>query len=175
MKPPVGLKNLKPSGAARSRVDLNFIWILFEYYLNWLDASAFLRTNWMTHNFQRWMSRFPQRWRTQRNAIRNANCKTSRIINTLNAHCASGKFLGACLSECQRTPLSVVTHNDCCVICVTWLDFGDACCPLTMNCLSIARHDVAWQIWLRSSDGGVCCGVVCLLMTFSWVLALYWH
>ena len=151
----------------------------FEFYLTlnwlWLDASAFLRTNWMTHNFQRWMSRFPQRWRTQRNAIRNANCKTSRIINTLNAHCASGKFLGACLSECQRTPLSVVTHNDCCVICVTWLDFGDACCPLTMNCLSIARHDVAWLIWLRSSDGGVCCGVVCLLMTFSWVLALYWH
>ena len=34
------------------------------------------------------MSRFPQRWRTQRNAIRNANCKTSWIIKILNAHCA---------------------------------------------------------------------------------------
>ena len=54
------------------------------------------------HNFQRWMSRFPQRWRTQRNAIRNANCYTSWIIKTLNAHCAL-RFISrehACLSIC---------------------------------------------------------------------------
>ena len=30
-----------------------------------------------TYNFQQWMSRLPQRWWTQRNAIRNANCTTS--------------------------------------------------------------------------------------------------
>jgi len=35
------------------------------------------------------MSRLLQRWRTQRNAIRNVICKTSWIINILNAHCAS--------------------------------------------------------------------------------------
>ena len=52
------------------------------------------------------MSRFPQRWRTQRNAIRNANCKTSWIIKILNAHCAFGIFPVACLSECLWTPLS---------------------------------------------------------------------
>ena len=52
------------------------------------------------------MSRFPQRWRTQRNAIRNANCKTSRIIKILNAHCAFGIFPVACFSECLWTPLS---------------------------------------------------------------------
>ena len=58
------------------------------------------------YNFQQRMSRLPQRWRTQRNAIRNANCKTSWIIKTLNAHCASGKCPVAYLSECPRTPLS---------------------------------------------------------------------
>ena len=60
----------------------------------------------MTYNFQRWMSRFPQRWRTQRNAIRNANCRTSWIIKILNAHCAFGIFPVACLSECLWIPLS---------------------------------------------------------------------
>ena len=63
------------------------------------------------------MSRFPQRWRTQRNAIRNANCKTSRIIKILNAHCAFGIFPVACFSECLWTPLS-----DCIFICmVSWI------------------------------------------------------
>ena len=52
------------------------------------------------------MSRIPQRWRTQRNAIRNANCRTSWIIKILNAYCASGLFPGAYLSECPETPLS---------------------------------------------------------------------
>jgi hypothetical protein len=52
------------------------------------------------NNFQRRMSRLPQRWRTQRNAIRNANCNISWIIKILNAHCASGIFPGACLFEC---------------------------------------------------------------------------
>ena len=59
----------------------------------------------MTYNFQRWMSWLPQRWRTQRNAIRNANCITSWIIKPLNAYCASGIFLVAYLAECPRAPL----------------------------------------------------------------------
>ena len=71
-----------------------------------LVPNTTLYTNLMTYNFQRWMSRFPQRWRTQRNAIRNANCKTSWIIKILNAHCAFGIFPVACLSECLWIPLS---------------------------------------------------------------------
>ena len=69
-------------------------------------APTRTKTN-LTYNFQRWMSRFPQRWRTQRNAIRNANCKTSWIIKILNAHCAFGIFLKACLSEYLWTKLRV--------------------------------------------------------------------
>ena len=40
------------------------------------------------YNFQQWMSRLPQQWRTQRKAIHDTNCKTSRIIELLNANCA---------------------------------------------------------------------------------------
>ena len=68
-----------------------------------------LKNDWMTNNFQQWMSWLPQRWRTQRNAIRNANCKTSWIIKILNAHCAS--ILGACLFECQWISLSKAAES----------------------------------------------------------------
>jgi len=74
----------------------------------------------MTYNFQRWMSRFPQRWRTQRNAIRNANCKTSWIIKILNAHCAFGIFPVACLSECLWIPLSASLF---CRLAAGWFGF----------------------------------------------------
>ena len=49
------------------------------------------------------MSWFPQRWRTQRNAIRNANCRIQWIIKSLNACCASGySWEHACLSVCSH-------------------------------------------------------------------------
>ena len=53
------------------------------------------------NNFQRWISWLSQRWRTQRNAIRNANCRIQWIIKTLNANCASGyPWEHACMSVC---------------------------------------------------------------------------
>ena len=42
--------------------------------------------------FQRWISWFPQRWRTPRNAIRNANCRIKWVIKSLNANCCSDYF-----------------------------------------------------------------------------------
>ena len=68
------------------------------------NLKALLSRN--TYNFQQWMSRLPQRWWTQRNAIRNANCKTSWIIKILNAHCAFGIYLRAYLFEYLWTPLN---------------------------------------------------------------------
>ena len=41
------------------------------------------------------------RWRTLRNAIRNANCTTQWIIEILNAHCAATVNVAACLVECR--------------------------------------------------------------------------
>ena len=72
-------------------------------FITKFNLKALLSRN--TYNFQQWMSRLPQRWWTQRNAIRNANCKTSWIIKILNAHCAFRKCLKAYLSECLYTPL----------------------------------------------------------------------
>jgi hypothetical protein len=93
-----------------------------------LDAPLpFSKTNGYIYNFQRWMSRFPQRWRTQRNAIRNANCKTSWIIKILNAHCAFGIFPVACLSECLWIPLSVGLLTWAWLVWATflsWIDYG---------------------------------------------------
>ena len=36
-----------------------------------------------------WISWLLKRWRTQRNAIGNANCRTLWVIESLNAHCTS--------------------------------------------------------------------------------------
>jgi len=46
------------------------------------------------------MSWLPQRWRTQRNAIRHANRQIQWVIKTLNASCTSlGKYV--CWSVCS--------------------------------------------------------------------------
>ena len=47
------------------------------------------------------MSRFPQRWRTQRNAIRHANCRIQWVIKILNASCTAS---AVCLLECLYLP-----------------------------------------------------------------------
>ena len=54
----------------------------------------------MSNHFQQRMPWLPQRWRTQRNAIRHANCKIQWVIKTLNATCTSfGKYV--CWSVCS--------------------------------------------------------------------------
>ena len=52
------------------------------------------------HNFQRWMSRFEQRWRAQRSAISIVNCRIPWTDRDLNAYCAFGISLKACLLQC---------------------------------------------------------------------------
>ena len=57
----------------------------------------------MIQHFQQRMSWLPQRWRTQRNAIRHANCKIQWVIKTLNATCTSfGEYV--CSSVCSSPP-----------------------------------------------------------------------
>ena len=57
----------------------------------------------MLIHFQQRMSWFPQRWRTQRNAIRHANCRIQWVIKSLNATCTS--FRGS-----MSVGVSVYTH-----------------------------------------------------------------
>jgi len=140
------------------------------------------------------MSRFPQRWRTQRNAIRNANCKTSWIIKILNAHCASGKCPVAYLSECPRTPLSmswpfqyVYVYVYVCVI-ITWHDM--TYWVILWHCWILPSQRIAaqrsppstsnvecWASWAELCLGKVCDGVVTrwiwqLATTSRWALQL---
>ena len=57
----------------------------------------------MKKHFQQRMSWLPQRWRTQRNAIRHANCEIQWVIKTLNASCTSfGEYV--CWSVCSSPP-----------------------------------------------------------------------
>jgi len=62
-------------------------------------------------HFQQRMSWLPQRWRTQRNAIRLANCITKWVIKTLNAPCAP--LWGAYLLEYLFSPTTYPSGVDC--------------------------------------------------------------
>ena len=97
---------------------------LKEHGVEWtgqLDRSPSSKFILNVYNFQQRMSWLPQRWRTQRNAIRNANCRTSWIIKILNAHCASRICLVACKTECPCTPL------DCCAfVCINMSEYDIA-------------------------------------------------
>ena len=62
------------------------------------------------------MSWLPQRWRTQRNAIRHANCEIQWVIKTLNASCTSfGEYVcwSVCSSPQVQTFLVWCTCVDC--------------------------------------------------------------
>ena len=62
-------------------------------------TECVLRCNASIYNFQQRISWLSHRWRTQRNAISNVNCRIQWIIESLNAPCApwySGEH--ACLS-----------------------------------------------------------------------------
>ncbi len=56
------------------------------------------------------MSWFSQRWRTQRNAIRNVNCKTQWIIKILNANCASWLALKHVSLRISSLPIECVAY-----------------------------------------------------------------
>ena len=65
--------------------------------------------------FQRWISWFPQRWRTPRNAICNVNCRIKWIIKSLNANCCSsscGPSMPASDSFYKRTNTGRCSNQD---------------------------------------------------------------
>ena len=77
---------------------------------------------WFFHNFQRWMSRLGQRWRAQRSVITFVNCRIPWINRALNACCAFGIYLTACLLWCLLVWLPVAyissTYMLMCFLCV---------------------------------------------------------
>jgi hypothetical protein len=92
--------------------------------------SAFVVIN----TFQQWMSWLPHRWRTQRVAIRNANCETLWIIKTLNAHCAPG------IPGSMSVRVSVKLYHS--SILGTWMVFG--------VCGAFTWHGLTWVAFLAN-------------------------
>ena len=78
--------------------------VLSSFLLPWCTCNAFKHNCKSTcnfiYNFQRWMSRFDQRWRAQRSAISIVNCRIPWTDRDLNAYCAFGISLKACLLQC---------------------------------------------------------------------------
>ena len=71
---------------------------MFSYTLYYVNECIRLRPI-KQYNFQQWISWFSHRWRTQRIAICNVNCRIQWIIESLNAPCALWYSEGhACLS-----------------------------------------------------------------------------
>ena len=64
--------------------------MLFTYTpMNVIECwSGSLSAHKIVYNFQQWISWLSHRWRTQRNAISNVNCRIQWIIESLNASCA---------------------------------------------------------------------------------------
>ena len=114
-----------------------------EFYKSNLLAGLVLqwmrRQNIMKKHFQQRMSWLPYRWRTQRNAIRNANCKNQWVIKTLNAACTSlGEYAcwSVCLSPPQPKPVSL--NWEMCLGCCSRLQFV----LVRIVCLDDNKHQI---------------------------------
>ena len=150
MKPPVGPKNLKPSGAARSRVDSNLLLI-------WNDSTRlhfFELIEWHTTFSDGCLGSHNDEERSEmRYVMRIARPRESLILWTHialpgnsweHAYLSVSELLSA---SSHRIIVMLITYSknnmSCHVMsCVRWLDFGDACCLLTMNCL---LQDMMWR------------------------------
>ena len=78
------------------------------------DKKVWNNCNNVIKHFQQRMSWLPQRWRTQRNAIRHANCTIQWVIKTLNATCTSfGEYVcsSVCSSPPKKHPQSVLSES----------------------------------------------------------------
>ena len=73
-----------------------------------LKTLIFWKTkNKIEYNFQQRISWLSHRWRTQRNAISNVNCRPQWIIESLNAYCTlwySGEYACFSISKHHQTP-----------------------------------------------------------------------
>ena len=107
--------------------------------------------NWLNHNFQRWMSRLGQRWRAQRSVITFVNCRIPWINRALNACCAFGIYLTACLLWCLLVwlPVADISFNLClCATCVhlhARVPITPLLCVMNVKlCLSTATWAMHW-------------------------------
>ena len=88
------------------------------------------------HNFQHWMSWLGWWWRVQQNVISMLNSRISWINRDLNAHCAFGVFLKACLLQRMFSIINKLSW-----LCHAWLLY--ALCVTANLPLTHAMHSLA--------------------------------
>ena len=110
-----------------------FISLLFPCFIDlWIRlVMAFVI---IPYNFQRWMSWLEHRWRAQRSAISILNCRIPWTNRNLNAYCAFGISLKACLLQCLCLFIPAKSH---CTICCE--------CLCLMMCMHLMM--CSWDIW----------------------------
>ena len=97
------------------------------------------------YNFQQRISWLSHRWRTQRNAISNVNCRIQWIIESLNAPCALWYSEGhACLSVIKFSTLQafLLVRLGCEGFC--WLPSLDGLLPLNSLVDSFVDGHLVW-------------------------------
>ena len=112
------------------------------------------------YNFQQWISWFSHRWRTQRIAICNVNCRIQWIIESLNAPCALWYSEGhACLSVIKKFSTSNLLF---------WsLDFGGPCwchSSAPLKCISRTMKGPGFGLIIISYLC-CCCGPSCVQLS----------
>ena len=115
-----------------------------SFLLPWCTCNAFKHNCTSTcnfiYNFQRWMSRFDQRWRAQRSAISIVNCRIPWTDRNLNAYCAFGISLTACLLQC----VCFFCSSGCC----SWGHAAAIACASRFAKFAILKHQMC-KAWLR--------------------------
>ena len=92
-----------------------------------------LAFNAFKYNFQQRISWLSHRWRTQRNAISNVNCRIQWIIESLNAPCAPWySEEHACLSVMEFSTLFAFVNRA-----WTWRFIAGTCDRLLLNVLAL--------------------------------------
>ena len=128
------------------------------------------------YNFQRWMSRFEQRWRVQRSAISIVNCRFPWADRDLNTYCAFGISLKAYVLQCLFILILniffvvklflwlAIPHILLTFVCIY---FWGSVIDKTAVCRSACKYFCEWS-WLCSRHCGSCCRDCVATRILSW-------
>ena len=121
--------------------------------------------NWGVYNFQRWMSRFEQRWRVQRSAISIVNCRIPWADRDLNTYCTFGISLKVYVLQCLLILILTccfafefilwfaVPHT---LLTLVWMYVWGHAIDKIAVCRSAYKSFCVWS-WLCSRHCGSCC------------------
>ena len=128
--------------------------------------SAESKSSWKIHKFQLWMSRFERRWRVQWSAISIVNCRIPWADRNLNAYCAFGISLKACVLQWLQFAASAIaaTHKIsfyCGSLflkpCRVPFGYSPEGCDWQGRCVSVSLQVVLSWSWPCLPHCGSCC------------------